>query len=70
MSNFKKNDFPKVSKNLAMDTDLKIILLNYQNNYTERSSITNNIAKNFIAINLSILHEGVPKQNVEYFPNF
>jgi len=53
-----------------MDTDLKIILLNYQNNYTERSSITNNIAKNFIAINLSILHEGVPKQNVEYFPNF
>jgi len=32
-----KNGFAKVSKNLA-DTDLKIILLDYQNNYVGRSS--------------------------------
>jgi len=32
-----KNDF-KVSKNLALDTDLKIILLDYQNNYIGRAN--------------------------------
>jgi len=30
--------FAEVSKNLAIDTDLEIILLNYQNNYIERSN--------------------------------
>jgi len=39
-----KNDY-KVSKNL--DTDLQIILLDYQTYYVERSSIMNNAAKSF-----------------------
>jgi len=30
----RKNSFIVVSKNLAIDTDLKIILVDYQNNYT------------------------------------
>jgi len=30
---YKKNSFTKISKNLAIYTDLKIILLDYQNNY-------------------------------------
>jgi len=30
----RKNGFVEVSKNLAIDTDLKIILVDYQNNYT------------------------------------
>jgi len=53
---FTKNDFPEISKNLAMD--LKIILLNYQNYYVKRSSIMNNAAKNFdtLAISLGILY--------------
>jgi len=29
----RKEDFAEVSKNLTIDTNLKIILLNYQNNY-------------------------------------
>jgi len=35
-----KNDFAKVSKNLAIyiNTDLKIILINYQNNYVGLSN--------------------------------
>jgi len=39
----KKRFFPKVSKNL--DTDLKIILLDYQNNYVERLSVADNAGK-------------------------
>jgi len=35
----------KVSKNLA--TDLKIIWLDYQNNYVGRSSMMGSVAKNF-----------------------
>jgi len=33
---YEKNDFAEVSKNLV--TDLKIILLDYQNNYVRRSN--------------------------------
>jgi len=40
-----KNDFAIVFKNL--DTDLKIILLDYQNNYVEKSSLMSKTAKNF-----------------------
>jgi len=41
---YRKNDFAEVSKNL--DTDLKIISLNNQNNYIGNSSMSN-AAKNF-----------------------
>jgi len=43
-----------LSKNL--DTDLKIILLGYENNYVGRLSIMSNAAKNFdiLATNLNI----------------
>jgi len=50
-----KNDSVVVFKNL----DLKIILLDYQNNYVEKSSIMNKTAKNFdilaTSLNLIIL---------------
>jgi len=39
-----KNDFTEVSKNFTIDTDLKIILSNYQNNYVRHSSM---ISKSF-----------------------
>jgi len=32
-SDYGKNDFAEVCKNLSIDIDLKIILLNYQNYY-------------------------------------
>jgi len=34
----KKNGFAEVSKNLQLDIDLKIILINYQNNYVGHSN--------------------------------
>jgi len=33
-----KNDFAEISKNLPLNTD-KIILSDYQNNYTEKKSL-------------------------------
>jgi len=41
-----------------MDTDLKIILLNHQNNFVGTLKIMNNAAKNFLYSNncLSVLH--------------
>jgi len=45
-----------MSKNL--DLDLKIILLDYQNNYVERLSLDNNVANSF-----NVLH------NYFYDPN-
>jgi len=43
-----KNDFAKVSNNLARyRSDNKIILLNLQNNYTGNLSMMNNIEKSF-----------------------
>jgi len=51
-----KNNFAEVSKNL-LDTDLKIILLNHQSNYVERSNIFDNTAKcfNILATSLNVL---------------
>jgi len=48
----------RFSKNLVEDTDLKIMLLNCQNNYVARSSIISNAAKNFdvLATSLSVPH--------------
>jgi len=40
---------------LYLKTDLKIILLDYQNNYVRISSM-NNAARNVLAINLSVLY--------------
>jgi len=64
-----KNDFSEISKNntksifysknkIQLDTNLKIILQNCQNNYVERSSIMSNAAKSFdiLTISLSVLH--------------
>jgi len=50
--------FIEVSKNLARYTDLKIILLDYQNNYVRRSNIMSNAAKSLdvLATSLSVLH--------------
>jgi len=42
-----KNDFPEISKNLARDTNLKIILLDYQNNLDEILNMMNNTIKSF-----------------------
>jgi len=53
----RKNDFTVISKNL--DTDLKIILLDHQNNYIGISSnLMSNAARNFdiLAISLDVLH--------------
>jgi len=41
-----KNDFAEGSKNL-LDTNLKTILLNYQNNFVRTLKITSNAAKKF-----------------------
>jgi len=42
----KKNDFAEGSKTL-LDTDLRIILLDHQNNFVETLKIMSNVAKNF-----------------------
>jgi len=47
-----KNDFANVSKNL--DTYLKLILLDPQNNYVEHLSIDNIIAKDFNILAISL----------------
>jgi len=52
---------------------MKIILLDYQNNYVERSSIMGNAVKSFdiLAIDLSILHnyfDGLIKLLVDPYP--
>jgi len=52
-----KNDFAEGSK-ILLGTDLKIILLNHQNNFVEILKIMSNAAKNFdiLATNSSILY--------------
>jgi len=52
----RKNDFAERSKTL-LDTDLKIILLDHQNNFVETLKIMSNAAKNFdiLAASLSVL---------------
>jgi len=49
-------DFADISKNLAINTDLKFCL-DHQNNYVERSSV-DNVAKNFniLATSLNVLY--------------
>jgi len=44
-----KNDFVKISKNLAryIQVNLKIILLNHQNNYVGNANMMSNVANNF-----------------------
>jgi len=52
-------DFAEIFKNLIIiDTYLKIILLDCQNNYVGNSSMMSNIAKNFdiLAKSLNVLH--------------
>jgi len=52
-----KNDFAEESK-ILLATDLKIILLDYQNNFVGTLKIMSNAAKNFgiLTISLSVLH--------------
>jgi len=52
-----KNDFAEGFK-ILLDTDLKIILLDHQNNFVDTLKIINNAAKNFdiLTINLNVLH--------------
>jgi len=51
-----ENDFAEGSK-ILLDTDLKIILLNHQNNFIRILKVISNAAKNFdILASLSILH--------------
>ena len=55
---YRKNDFTKISKNLDINTDLKIIL-GYQNNYVGNSNMISNTAKHFgilIITSLNILY--------------
>jgi len=51
------NDFAEGSK-ILLDTDLKIILSDHQNNFVEILKIMNDAAKKFdiLAIGLSVLH--------------
>jgi len=51
-----KNDFAEGSK-ILLDTDLKIILLDHQNNFVEALKGMSNAAKNFdiLATGLSVL---------------
>jgi len=53
-----QNNFAERSK-ILMDTDLKIILLDHQNNFVEILKISCNAAKNFdiLATSLSVLHD-------------
>ena len=57
-SHYRITHFAEVSKFFSLDTDLRIILLDHQNNYIGRSSIMNYTAKSFdiLAISLSVLH--------------
>jgi len=50
-----KNDFAQTSK-ILLDTDLKTILLNCQNNFVGTLKIISNAAKNFdiVATSLSV----------------
>jgi len=49
-------NFAEESK-ILLDTDLKIILLNHQNNFVETLKIMNNAVKNFdILASLNVLH--------------
>jgi len=50
---------------ILLDTDMKIILLDHQNNYVERLNIDDNTAKSFnvLLTNLNVLH------NYFYDPN-
>jgi len=52
-----KNDFAERSK-ILLDTDLKIILLDHQNNFVGTLKIMSNSVKNFdiLATSLSVLH--------------
>jgi len=52
-----KNEFVERSK-ILLDTDLKIILLDHQNNFVGTLKIMSNAAKNFdiLADSLSVLH--------------
>jgi len=52
-----KNDFAEGSK-ILLDTDLKIILLDHQNNFIGTLKIMSNSVKNFdiLATSLSVLH--------------
>jgi len=56
---YKKNDFVEIFKNSDRDIDLKIISLDYQNNYVENSSIMRNITRTFdisaVSLNIIIL---------------
>jgi len=60
---YTKNNF-KESK-ILLDTDLKIILLDHQNNFLGTLKIRSNIAKNsdILATSLSILHKYFDQQN-------
>jgi len=52
-----KNDFVEGSK-ILLDTDLKIILLDHQNDFVGTLKVMSNVAKNFgiPATDLSVLH--------------
>jgi len=52
-----KNDFAEKSK-ILLDTDLKIILLNHQNNFVGILKIISNTTKNFdiLTTSLSVLY--------------
>jgi len=54
----KKKDFAEGKSKILLDIDLKIILLDYQNNFFGTLKIINNAAKNFdiLTIDLSVLH--------------
>jgi len=54
---YEKNDFAKRSK-ILLDTDLKIILLDHQNNFVGTLKVMSNAAKNFdiLATSLSVLY--------------
>jgi len=50
-----KNNFAERSK-ILLDTDLKIILLDYQNNLVGTLKIINNAAKNFYFLTINLFY--------------
>jgi len=48
----KRNDFAEISK-ILLDTDLKIILLDHQNNFVKILKMMSNVAKNFDILAIS-----------------
>jgi len=60
-----KNDFVEEFK-ILLDADLKINLLDHQNNFAGTLKIMNNAAKNFLTTSLSVLYNYFDSKLIQY----